>query len=218
MTTGAIDLELQPRELMRKKVKQLRRDGIIPVHLYGPGFDSRALQCQAQRLIGVLSAAGGSTPISITIQGESGTQLAFAREIQWNPKRDDIVHVDLLVADTSRPVSAQVSIVFVGDSPGARNVSGTVMQTLRFMDVQALPLEMPGQIEIDLEILTEPDSVLRAGDIELPPNVTRLTDADELVARIELPRVEVVEEVEGVEGEEDQEPSDAGASSDEGSG
>lgn len=218
MTTGAIDLELQPRELMRKKVKQLRRDGIIPVHLYGPGFDSRALQCQAQRLISVLSAAGGSTPISITIHGESGTQLAFAREIQWNPKRDDIVHVDLLVADTSRPVSAQVSIVFVGDSPGARNVSGTVMQTLRFMDVQALPLEMPGQIEIDLEILTEPDSVLRAGDIELPPNVTRLTDADELVARIELPRVEVVEEVEGVEGEEDQEPSDAGASSDEGSG
>jgi large subunit ribosomal protein L25 len=212
MTTGAIDLELEPRDLMRKKVKRLRREGIIPVHLYGPGFDSRSLQCQAQRLIGVLSAAGGSTPISITIQGENGTLLAFAREIQWNPKRDDIVHVDLLVADTSRPVSAQVAIVLTGESPGARGVSGTVMQQLRFLDVQALPLEMPGQIDIALETLTEPDGVIRAGDVELPANVTRLTDPDELIARIELPRVEVVEEVSEVGGAA---PGDAEASPEE---
>jgi len=215
MTTGAIDLELEPRDLMRKKVKRLRREGIIPVHLYGPGFESRSLQCQAQRLIGVLSAAGGSTPISITIQGESGTQLAFAREIQWNPKRDDIVHVDLLVADTSRPVSAQVAIVLNGESPGARIVSGTVMQQLRFMDVQALPLEMPAQIDIDLETLTEPDGVIRAGDVELPANVTRLTDADELIARIELPRVEVVGEAAEVEGVEGEEPGEGEASPEE---
>jgi large subunit ribosomal protein L25 len=200
---------------MRKKVKRLRREGIIPVHLYGPGFESRSLQCQAQRLIGVLSAAGGSTPISITIQGESGTQLAFAREIQWNPKRDDIVHVDLLVADTSRPVSAQVAIVLNGESPGARIVSGTVMQQLRFMDVQALPLEMPAQIDIDLETLTEPDGVIRAGDVELPANVTRLTDADELIARIELPRVEVVGEAAEVEGVEGEEPGEGEASPEE---
>ena len=218
MTTGAIELELEPRALLGKKVRRLRREGIIPVHLYGPGFDSRALQCQAHRLIQVLAAAGGSTPISITVQGESGTQLAFAREIQWNPKRDDIVHVDLLVADTSRPVSAQVAIVFSGDSPGARTVSGTVMQTLRFLDVQALPLEMPSQIDIDLETLTEPDGVIRAGDIELPANITRLTDADELIARIELPRVEVVEEVEEAEEVEGEEPGEAEAPAEEGSG
>ena len=205
MTTGAINLELEPRDLMGKKVRRLRRAGIIPVHLYGPGVDSRALQCQVQRLIQVLSAAGGSTPINITVQGESGTQLAFAREIQWNPRRDDIVHVDLLVADTSRPVSAQVSIVLNGESPGARSVSGTVMQQLRFLDVQALPLEMPAQIDINLETLTEPDGVIRAGDLDLPSNVTRLTDADEVIVRIELPRVEVEvveEEEEGVEAEQ----------------
>ena len=196
MTTGAINLELEPREILGKKVSRLRREGIIPVHLYGAGVESRSLQCQAQRLIQVLSAAGASTPINVTITGEPGAQLAFAREIQWDPKRDDIIHVDLLVADTPRPVSAQVPIILVGDSPGARSVSGTIVHQLRTLDVEALPLEMPGQVEIDLSTLTEPDGVIRAGDIELPANVTRLTDVDYVIVRIELPRVEVEVEAE----------------------
>lgn len=201
MTTGAINLELEPRGLLGKKVSRLRKEGIIPVHLYGAGVVSRSLQCQAPKLIQVLSAAGGSTPISITITGESGAQLAFAREIQWDPKRDDIIHVDLLVADTSRAVSAQVPIILLGESPGARSVSGTVVHQLRTLDVEALPLEMPSQLEIDLSTLTEPDGVVRAGDIDLPANVTRLTDPDFVIVRIELPRVEV--EVEAEEGEEE---------------
>lgn len=208
MTTGSINLELEPRELLGKKVSRLRKEGIIPVHLYGSGVESRSLQCQAQALIQVLSAAGGSTPINITISGEKGAHLAFAREIQWDPKRDDIIHVDLLVADTSRTVSAQVPIILLGESPGAKSVSGTVVHQLRTLDVEALPLEMPSQLEIDLSTLIEPDGVIRAGDIDLPSNVTRLTDADFVIVRIELPRVEVeaeVEEGEVVEGEAEEE-------------
>ena len=191
MTTGAIDLELEPRTLLGKKVKSLRREGIIPVHMYGPGFDSLALQCRSQRLVQALSSAGASTPINVTIQGETATQLAFAREIQWDPRRGNIFHVDLLVADSFRLMSAQVLIVLIGDSPGARANGGTVAHQLRFLDVEALPMEMPSQIEIDLETLTEPDGVIRAGDLQLPAGVTRLTDADELVVRVEAPRVEV---------------------------
>jgi large subunit ribosomal protein L25 len=114
--------------------------------------------------------------------------LAFAREIQWDPRRDDLLHVDLLAADASRPVTAQVNIVMSGESAGARSVSGTVMQQLRTIDVQALPMEMPAQAEIDLTTLTEPDSVIRVGDIVLSDTVTVLTDPEEVVARIELPR------------------------------
>ena len=189
MTTNAIQLELEPRELTGKKVRRLRRAGIVPVHLYGPGMEPRSLQCQVGRLIRVLAQAGGATPITITIQGESETHLAFAREIQWDPRRDDLLHVDLLAAEVSRPVTAQVPIVLTGESPGARNVNGTVMQQLRAVDIQALPLEMPSQIEIDLAVMEEPDSVIRASDLVIPENATLLTDSEELVARIELPRV-----------------------------
>ena len=213
MTTNAVEIELNPRELMGKKVGRLRRAGIVPVHLYGPGMESRPLQCNASQLIRVLATAGGATPIHITIQGEPGNHLAFAREIQWDPKRDDLMHVDLLAADVSRPVTAQVPIVLIGESAGARTVSGTVMHQLRTVDIQALPLEMPSEIELDISVMEEPDSVIRVSDLLIPENATLLSDVEELVVRIELPRVEVEVEVEeGLEeGEEGAGADDGGA-------
>ena len=196
MTTNAVEIELNPRELMGKKAGRLRRAGIVPVHLYGPGMEPRALQCNASQLIRVLATAGGATPIHITIQGEPGNHLAFAREIQWDPKRDDLLHVDLLAADISRPVTAQVPIVLIGESAGARTVSGTVMHQLRTVDIQALPLEMPSEIELDISVMEEPDSVIRVSDLLIPENATLLSDVEDLVVRIELPRVEVEVEVE----------------------
>ena len=191
MTTQALSLELQTREVIGKKVKKLRKAGIIPVHLYGPGVDSRSLQCGAPALIQVLAQAGGNTPISITVKGEDGNKLAFAREIQWDPRRDGIFHVDLLVAEADRLVTAQVPVVLLGESSGARSVGGTIMQQLQFLDVEALPLEMPSQAEVDLTLLTEPDGVVRVSEIRMPGNVTVLTDSEEIAVRIELPRVEV---------------------------
>ena len=213
MTTNAVEIELNPRELMGKKAGRLRRAGIVPVHLYGPGMEPRALQCNASQLIRVLATAGAATPIHITIQGEPGNHLAFAREIQWDPKRDDLLHVDLLAADISRPVTAQVPIVLIGESAGARTVSGTVMHQLRTVDIQALPLEMPSEIELDISVMEEPDSVIRVSDLLIPENATLLSDVEELVVRIELPRVEVEVEVEeGLEeGEEGAGADDGGA-------
>tara|TARA_B100000315_G_scaffold131269_1_gene120814 strand:- start:814 stop:1473 length:660 start_codon:yes stop_codon:yes gene_type:complete len=212
MTTQAITLELEPRDLLGKKVKQLRRTGIIPVHLYGPGVESRSLQCQAQKLVQVLVRAGGSTPITVSVQGEKGNHLAFAREIQWDPRRDDLLHVDLLVAEATRAVRAQVPITLTGESPGAKISGGTVMHQLHQLEVEALPLEMPSQIEVDLALLTEPDGVVRAGEMNLPSNVTVLTDPDTVVVRIELPRVAAEEEAVAEEAGGEDTPGEAESS------
>ena len=205
MTTSAVQLELQPRELMGKKVGRLRRAGIIPVHLYGPGIESRALQCAARQLIPILAAAGASSPISVSIEGEQGSHLAFAREIQWDPTRDTVLHVDLLAADVSRAVTAQVNIAFVGEAPGAVRTGGNVSQLLFSIDVSALPLDMPAQAEVDLAVMTSDDSVIRAGDIPLPPEVALLTDPEEMVARIDVPRGAIGVEVEEEEAAEEAE-------------
>jgi hypothetical protein len=90
----------------------------------------------------------------------------------------------------------------VGESAGARTVSGTVMHQLRTVDVQALPLEMPNQIELDISVMEEPDSVLRVSDLQIPETATLLSDLEELVVRIELPRVAEEVVIEGVVGEE----------------
>jgi len=210
MTTSAVQLELQPRELMGKKVGRLRRAGIIPVHLYGPGIESRALQCAARQLIPILAAAGASSPISVSIEGEQGSHLAFAREIQWDPTRDTVLHVDLLAADVSRTVTAQVNIVFVGEAPGAARTGGNVSQLLFSIDVSALPLDMPAQAEVDLAVMTSDDSVIRAGDIPLPSEVSLLTDPEEMVARIDVPRGAI-----GVEAEEEEAKEEAEAEAEE---
>ena len=82
------------------------------------------------------------------------------------------------------------------------------MQQLRAVDIQALPLEMPALIEVDITVMEEADDVIRVSDLDIPGNATLLSDPEELVVRIELPRV--VEEVVGEEGEEGLEEGEEG--------
>ena len=67
MTTASISLELSPREVLGKKVKRLRQQGVIPVHLYGPGVDPQPLQCETTKLVDVLVRAGGNTAVTVTV-------------------------------------------------------------------------------------------------------------------------------------------------------
>ncbi len=193
MTTEALTLELEPRETLGKRVRRLRRVGTTPVHLYGSGVDSRSLQCNTAKLIRTLARAGANTPITLSVLGEPQQQLAFVREVQWHPMRGQLLHVDFLGVRTDVAVSAQVPVVLKGVSPGAIQSSAMVVLQLRNLDLEALPLLIPHQIEIDLARLTEPDGVIKAGEIGLPPEVTLLNDPEEVVVRLEMPRAAVVE-------------------------
>lgn len=193
MTTAVIKLELEPRAITGKKVKRLRRAGAIPVHLYGPGIASRPLQCEEKSLLRALRQAGSANPITLSIQGEPGERLTFAREIQWNPVRGNLLHVDFLAVSANRPVAAQVPVILTGESPGAQRTGGAVAQTLYQLEVEALPLEIPNEIEIDLSQLVDTNAQVRAAEIPLPANVTLLTDPETLVARVDAGRA-VVEE------------------------
>jgi large subunit ribosomal protein L25 len=188
-----ITLVLEPRTTTGKKVKRLRQAGTIPVHLYGAGIASRTLQCQRPTLVRVLALAGGNTPVTVTVEGDDDEHLAFIREVQWDPIRGDLVHVDFLRTEATQRVSAEVPITFAGDSPGARLASGIVVQQLRSAVVEALPLDMPAELVVDLSTLTEPDGILRAGDIVMPEDTTLISDADGVVARIEVAAGEVAE-------------------------
>jgi large subunit ribosomal protein L25 len=102
MTTQAASLELEPRETLGKKVKALRRTGIVPVHLYGRGVESRALQCEVRTLLRAISQAGGEygQPMRVSVAGESGEYTAETSEIQWNPRTGDVLHVDFRIVSS----------------------------------------------------------------------------------------------------------------------
>ena len=191
-----LTLTLDPRTLLGKKVKNLRKAGIIPVHLYGQGVDSQSLQCEAKTLYRLLAEAGMNTPITVNIPGQEETKLTFIREIQWHPVRGELLHVDFLNVDVANEITTSVPIALTGDAPAVHTVpDATVAQLLREVEVSALPLDVPSEIPVDLGLLVEAGDAIRLSDITLPEGVTPLTDEDEVIARIEIVRAEIVEEV-----------------------
>ena len=187
-----LTLTLQPRTILGKKVKSLRKAGIIPVHLYGQSVNPQALQCDGKTLLRVIAQSGMNTPISVHIEDQEDERLTFVREIQWDPKRGDLIHVDFLHVDVSNEITAAVPITLTGEAPGARLVANaTIVQLLREVEVRSLPLDIPPGFSVSLEIIAQPEDVIRVSDLSLPPNVLPLTDTEEVIARLEISRVEV---------------------------
>ena len=193
MTTEAVRLEVQSRTILGKKVGQLRRAGIVPVHLYGPGIDSRALQCEQRAVLRALAQSGGNTPIVVNVEGESGEQLTVPREVQWHPVRGNILHVDLLAVSSTQTMAAQVPITLMGDAP----IGTLVTQLIRELTVEARPLDIPGEVTVDLGDMGSEGGTVRTADIALPAGVTLVTDGEEVVVRVELDRGPELEETPG---------------------
>ena len=190
-----LTVSLDPRSLVGKKVKNLRKAGIIPVHLYGQGVDSQALQCEAKTLYRLLSEAGMNTPITVTVPGQEEPKLTFIREIQWDPVRGELLHVDFLNVDVANEITTLVPISLTGDAPAVHTTpDATVVQLLREVEVRALPLDVPSEIPVDLGLIVEPGDVIRLSNVSLPDRVAFLTDPDEVIARIEIAQAEVPEE------------------------
>ncbi|MFQ5860313.1 MAG: 50S ribosomal protein L25 [Dehalococcoidia bacterium] len=192
MADQVIPIKLENRTELGKRVKRLRRAGIIPVHLYGRGITSRTLQAPLTELTKVLVQAGRTAPVSITIGREKGKHLAFVRDIQWDPVQETILHVDFLQVDVTRTLRSEVPITLVGEAPAGRMPGASLVQDLYAVEVEALPMDMPHEIEMDVSSLTEPDHVIRVAGLSPPANVTILTDLEALVAHVEIAVVEEV--------------------------
>ncbi|MBN41675.1 MAG: 50S ribosomal protein L25 [Chloroflexi bacterium] len=188
MATETVTLEAKERVVLGKKVKLLRNEGLTPIHLYGAQLQSLALQCEERALVKALASAGSNTPVMLNVEGQNDPVLTFAREIQWDPVKETILHVDFMVVDSSQKITARVPASIIGEAPGARAVSGQVSLSVRELIVEALPLEMPAEIEIDATRLIEADSVIRREDITVPEGVELIGEPDVIIARIIIPR------------------------------
>ena len=131
--------------------------------------------------------AGSSTPVFLGVQGKPDRQLAMVREVQWEPMRGSLLHVDFLRLQAAVSISVDVPLTLEGESTGARAAGGTVAQALYNLTVQALPMDVPSSLSVDVSTLTDSQMVIRAQDVELPPNVRLESDPEALVARIDLP-------------------------------
>ena len=189
-----VTLKLSPRSVTGKKVKRLRREGAVPVHVYGRGIESMALQTEANVLRRVLPQVGTNIPLSLELDGETGENICFVREVQRHPVTEDVLHVDFLRVDVSRAIQAEVPIALTGAAPAVRELGGTLLQPLLSLLVEALPMNVPASLEVDVSELDDFEKGVYVRDIALASTVTLITDSDDLIARVAPPRIEVEEE------------------------
>ena len=187
-----IELKVTKRDILGKKVRFLRRQGVTPVHLFGHGIESLALQCDTAKLRQVLAKAGEAKLINVKIGSAKGSRSVLVREIQVDSPRRELLHVDFYQVRMEEAIKVEVPITLVGEAPALKVRENTLVQELDTLTVECLPANIPTSIELDISSLTEAGQVLRVKDIELEKGVTVLNDPEVVVAMISVQRVEEV--------------------------
>jgi large subunit ribosomal protein L25 len=185
-------LVARPRATTGKKVSQLRRQGILPAVVYGPGVGSVPIELDARQAARVLTGLGGASLIDLQVGQE--THKVLVREVQRDAIRLDLLHVDFLQVAMDRPIRAAVPVELVGTSPAVRTLGGVLVTGLSEIEVEALPSDLPERVAVDLEQLAQIDDAVSVGDLYLGKGVKLLTDAAEVLARV-IYQAEPVEEV-----------------------
>ena len=124
------------------------------------------------------------------LRWEDGSQSVFIREVQNDPVRREPIHIDFFAPNLRRPVRAMVPLVL--HNP-VQTSTGVLTEARTEIEVEALPATIPHQIDVDVSGLEQPGDAIRVGDLTLPPDVTAITDAGELLVLIEAVYVEPTE-------------------------
>jgi len=199
------DLKLQavPREVVGKKTRFLRRQGITPTHLFGHNLESLTLQCDTNQLQHLIAQAGKTRLVSLKIDTEKQARSVFVREVQRDSISKQILHVDFYQVKKGEKIAVDVPIVFVGEAPALKGKGRMLAHGINSLSIACLPGSVPPQIEIDLSPLEEVEQAIHVKDIVLDPEITVNADPEQLVVKVSEALVKIEEEVPvEVEGEE----------------
>lgn len=178
-------IEAQSREIIGKKVSQLRRQGIVPVTVYGPKAQPVNLQVPYRPLQLALLKAGGTNLIEINVDGK--TTPVLAREVQRDILRNDIMHVDFFAVDMTAKIRIDVPLHFVGESSAVSTKKGILVTGPTVITIETLPSHLLNSIEIDISNLNEVGDSIHVRDLKLAEEVVVINDPDEMIARISQP-------------------------------
>ena len=203
-------VRLQVKERERRgsaDARRLRREGFIPGVLYGSGKQPHAISIPERELRRVLTGQGGLHAIlDVVLEGQNTTHASILKDYQQDPIRGHISHVDLQEVRLDQPIQATVNVQLVGEPAGAKE-GGVLSQVQREIRVEALPMEVPEHIDLDVSGMAIGDS-LRLADLAPMDGVTYLDDPEDTVlasvglpTRVEEPEEEVAEGEELPEGE-----------------
>ena len=197
-------LRVKPRKRIGKSgAREVRKEGNIPAILYGQGEDSVPLVVQPDELKQALSNnAGMNTVLELEIDGSepSAKKFSMLGEVQKDPLKNKVIHIDFLAIDMEKNVKVKVPVNTQGRSEGERK-GGKLEKLMRTIDLECLPGNIPDSIEIDVSSLNMGDFVDIAS-LTLGEGVKILRDGSEKVVHVIVERsMEEIEEAEEVEQE-----------------
>jgi len=192
-----LELKAQIREDVGKKIKSLRKKGIIPAVVYGSGHKPISIQIDYKEFEKIFEKAGESTLINLKIEKEKSDKNVLIHEIAKDPVSGRFIHIDFYQVRMDKAIKAEVPLVFVNESPAVKTLEGILVKNITEVEVEALPKDLPHEIKIDISVLDSFDKHIRIKDLILPQGVKLHLDADEVIVSVTPPRRE--EEIKPVE-------------------
>jgi len=204
-----LELTAEKRLTLGRKVKSLRREGLLPANLYGKKVKSTAVQVDLKSFLNTFKESGETGLINLTIKGEKKTRPVLIHHVQFPPVSEQPIHADFYQVDLKVKVTTEVPIELIGESPAVKEKLGILIQPLTEVEVEALPADLPDKLELDISDLKKVDGAVTVADLKMSAGVKVLTLKEEVLAKIEplakeeeiAPPVEekVAEEAEAVE-------------------
>lgn len=177
------------RTELGKKVEKLRTGGNLPAVMYGPKQTATPITISKLDFEKVLKDAGESSVVTIT--GLDTPKDVLVHEVEFDPRRGGIVHVDFYAIEKGKKLTVDVPLHFTGEAPAIK-IGGTLTKVLHELEVVAEASDLPKEIIVDISTLVDFESRIYVRDLTLPKGVTIKASAEDVVALIQ----EVVEEVE----------------------
>jgi large subunit ribosomal protein L25 len=192
MTSQDISLDLQKRDIVRKRLSGLRKDGLVPAVVHNHGSDSILVVGDAVAMNKVFNQAGKHHPVNLTVDGKK--HLALIKDIDREPAKNKIRHVVFQAIKQNEAVEAEIPVVFKEDTEiPAERKSLMVLQQLDTVQVKALPRDLPDQLVVDPSKLEDVGDHITVADLVVPEGVTLLTEPEHQIAIVEMPKDQIAE-------------------------
>ncbi len=175
-------LAAERREVVGKKVKQLRAVGKLPAVLYGRDVESVAIAVDKRDAERLLSQITSSSFVQLELDGKSFPTLV--REAQRDVLRGDLLHVDFNVVSMTEVLRTSVSLVLEGEAPALTEHSAILVTGIEEVEVECLPKDLPNRIIVDISGLREVGDAIHVRDLVLPSKITVLNDPDDMVVLV----------------------------------
>lgn len=180
------ELKVQSRTVSGRKSKLLRQKGIIPGNIFGKKIKSHSIQLDQKTFLQVFSEAGESSLIYLHLDADKDPRPVFVRERSVHPVTGELLHIAFNQVDLKEKVTAPVSIILTGEAPAEKEKLGILVQQVDEIEVEALPTDMPENIQIDVSGLAEVGAHISVGDLKLDTTKLEvLTDPTTILVQIE---------------------------------